>query len=105
MFSFADAAAGNEGLAQAFVKFLEQESSPNSAPTEKEPALLTMMSNSPSGGLTSPVGDTVGQPSENSVAAPIVHPQPTLSADATLQQNFVPTRNSSSILKDVLNDS
>lgn len=87
----------NEGLAQAFVKFLEQESRPAAA--DSGSALLNMMNSSQQ--VSPPVA-------EGSAPVPVIpqqQPIPMYSADATLEQSFVPTRNSSSILKDVLSDS
>lgn len=100
----AAAGAENEGLAQAFVKFLEQESRPSA---DSGASLLSIRSNNPTGGAPQPTTSDAGP--ENALTqneVPVI-PQPTLmmGADASMQQSFVPTRNSSSILKDVLNDS
>lgn len=100
----AAAGAEDEGLAQAFVKFLEQESRPSA---DSGASLLSIRSNNPGGGANQPTTSDAGP--ENSLTqneVPVI-PQATLmmGADASMQQSFVPTRNSSSILKDVLNDS
>lgn len=112
-----------EGLAQAFVKFLERESQPRSATgAQQSPTLLnitTMARSSPVNVVAAPTPVPViassaanNNSSEAAVveATPptttIVQPvQPILLSEGLLMQNFAPTRNSSSILKDILNDS
>lgn len=91
---------GNEGLAQAFVQFLEQESRPVRADTGA--ALLNMMSTNSGQGLAS------GGPRKESVTSAVNPSEPhtlMMASNASLEHSFVPTRNSSSILKDVLSDS
>lgn len=79
-----------DSLAEAFVKFLENESRPRS--DDNSPSLLSM--NTPSKPTT---GD------ESSTRTPTAV-QPIMLPDAMLQ-TFTTPRNSSSILKDILNDS
>uniref|UniRef100_A0A1L8DWB1 Putative golgi microtubule-associated protein n=1 Tax=Nyssomyia neivai TaxID=330878 RepID=A0A1L8DWB1_9DIPT len=78
-----------QGLAQAFVKFLEKESQPRQQPTA---ASLLNISHT-----KSPNPKT---PPEPAAAAPV---QPILLSDNILQA-LSPPRNSSTILKDILND-
>lgn len=106
----ADANAGNEGLAQAFVKFLEQESRP--VPADSGAALLNMMNTNTGHGTGGPRKESVVSMAASpdvggntSGAVPVNQPTLMMAADATMEHSFVPTRNSSSILKDVLNDS
>lgn len=102
--------SGNEGIAQAFVQFLEQESRP--VGPDSGSALLTMMgggnSSLSAGAAAGPAGHhsfTTNHPENVSVSpSPSSIQQPTMMADATMQHTFAPSRNSSSILKDVLND-
>lgn len=79
-----------DSLAEAFVKFLENESRPR-AENDNAPSLLSMNSPPKSSG-----GD---EPSRATAAV-----QPILLPDVMLP-NFHSPRNSSSILKDILNDS
>lgn len=101
------AGQSDEGLAQAFVKFLEQESRPGAG--DSGAALLNIMNTGGTGGASSSRKTSVVTGAEQSglaTAAPVgvtLLPQPTLMRME--EQSFVPTRNSSSILKDVLNDS
>lgn len=101
------AAENNEGLAQAFVKFLEQESRPVGAETGA--ALLTMMGGSNSHHTSNHPGGAAASADTKGGSPVPVNPAPTptlmMSADASMEQSFVPTRNSSFILKDVLSDS
>lgn len=90
---------GNEGLAQAFVKFLEQESRPVAA--DSGAAFLNMMGHSNPG----VGGASDNNPMQVGVPANPPHQNQMMAPDASMQQQFVPTRNSSSILKDVLSDS
>lgn len=78
-----------DSLAEAFVKFLENESRPRS--DDNSPSLLSMN--------TKPT--TTGD--ESSTRTPTAV-QPIMLPDAMLQ-TFTTPRNSSSILKDILNDS
>ena len=96
------AAAENEGLAQAFVKFLEQESRPVDPGTG--PALLNMMGTKP-GAPPNRSGEVVNVSTTSPTQVVLPHPIPMMAADATMEQSLIHTRNSSSILKDVLNDS
>lgn len=101
-----------EGLAQAFVKFLEKESQPRPASGQQSqsPTLLNITSQTRS----SPVNplhqipvitSTSGSSTMPEAVAAIQPVQPILLSEGLLMQNFAPTRNSSSILKDILNDS
>ncbi|KAM7346402.1 Golgi microtubule-associated protein isoform 2-T2 [Cochliomyia hominivorax] len=102
-----------DNLVQAFVEFLEQESQPK-PPSSQMPNLLnithspttasassSLSSNSPasrrSSNVVNPSNITAGNPSP----VPI---QPLL-LNSTVLDDFAPTRNSSSILKDILSDS
>lgn len=109
-----------EGLAQAFVKFLEKESQPRltnhqntstllnivqspsnrSSPTSSEQTTLAGVATSSSRpSITSPAASTSSSQSTPVAVLPI------LLNNEGLLQNFAPPRNSSSILKDILNDS
>lgn len=91
-----------DGLVEAFVKFLENESQPRN----DSPTLLNIVHSKPTAAsppTTSAVtNDTdaasTGQPQQTAAVQPI------LLSDAMLQPFSTP-RNSSSILKDILNDS
>lgn len=103
-----------EGLAEAFVKFLEKESQPRSnVPNSMsllnivQKPLTKLSSERPSSTVSSlqqasqPLTTATTTTASTSVPAPI---QPILLTDS-IMQNFAPPRNSSSILKDILNDS
>lgn len=105
-----------KGLGEAFVKFLEKESQPrtNTATSMsllnivQKPLTKPLANDTPSANVSSlsPVSqplETTTTPATTfaSVPAPI---QPILLTDS-IMQNFAPPRNSSSILKDILNDS
>lgn len=108
--SISDGNYSKDSLAQAFVKFLEAESRPRSD-TDNAPSLLSM-NTAPSKPSTST--DDSNRPANTSTtttlaaagAAPVTTAvvQPILLPDAMLQ-TFNAPRNSSSILKDILNDS
>ncbi|XP_017852172.1 thyroid receptor-interacting protein 11 isoform X2 [Drosophila busckii] len=89
---------GNENLVQAFVQFLEQESQPQPA---ARPNLLNMgkQSDAASAATTATIGaTTAANSSDHQAMSP---------ASMTMNNSneFTPTRNSSSILKDILSDS
>lgn len=105
-----------ESLSQAFVHFLEQESAPRStagaellnlhkdnvaSPPRAPPTPVSgSHSRSSSVGSTSQGMSTGHKPDRPTVAV-----QPILLNEGILQPTFVPQRNSSAILKDILNDS
>jgi len=111
---------GNENLVQAFVQFLEQESQPQA---QSRPTLLSMtgqMDGVTSASATTSTAATSGHlpqasssfspatpaASQQDPAAPRTPPvggSPQLLAMGS--NEFAPTRNSSSILKDILSDS
>ncbi|XP_055682869.1 myosin-11 [Lutzomyia longipalpis] len=82
-----------QGLAQAFVKFLEKESQPRQQPTAASLLNITH-TKTPAASPKAPETATSATP------APV---QPILLSDNILQA-LAPPRNSSSILKDILND-
>lgn len=107
-----------ESLAQAFVHFLEKESQPVASNEAMAASLLSLHKDD-----TAPLSTTSSkQPSHSrssSVSSqhssvlfpesvkekPTVAVQPILLNEGILQQAFVPQRNSSAILKDILSDS
>nr|NP_001285274.1 golgi microtubule-associated protein, isoform C [Drosophila melanogaster]NP_788908.1 golgi microtubule-associated protein, isoform B [Drosophila melanogaster]AAF48467.2 golgi microtubule-associated protein, isoform B [Drosophila melanogaster]AHN59744.1 golgi microtubule-associated protein, isoform C [Drosophila melanogaster] len=118
--SAAGSSRGNENLVQAFVQFLEQESQPQA---QSRPTLLSMtgqMDGVTSASATTSTAATSGHlpqasssfspatpaASQQDPAAPRTPPvggSPQLLAMGS--NEFAPTRNSSSILKDILSDS
>lgn len=93
-----------DSLAQAFVKFLEAESRPRSD-TDNAPSLLSMNTAHPS--LSTSTDESNRSANANTTSATTtvasnVAVQPILLPDL---QTFNAPRNSSSILKDILNDS
>lgn len=112
-------AAGNDNLVQAFVQFLEQESQPQST-AQARPNLLSMAKQAEA---TEAVGDggadvaaaaaaTAAQ-TATAIATPttsIEHATPPITVLPPMQSllmsssEFAPSRNSSSILKDILSD-
>lgn len=106
----------SESLSQAFIHFLEQESTPRttagaellnlhkdnvSSPPRAPPTPVSgTHSRSSSVGSTSQVMMTPHKPDRPTVAV-----QPILLNEGILQPTFVPQRNSSAILKDILSDS
>lgn len=92
-----------ESLTEAFVKFLEKESSPRTKPNDM-PNLMNIVQpiqiSSEITGVDIPTSSTT-----TTTNVPInVAVQPMLFNEGLLQ-SFVPERNSSSILKDILSDS
>lgn len=86
----------------AFVKFLENESQPRN----DSPALLNIIHSKPTtaSANTSTTSITDDPEASSSTIQPTAAVQPILLSDAMLQP-FGTARNSSSILKDILNDS
>ncbi|XP_034124396.1 myosin-11 isoform X2 [Drosophila guanche] len=112
---------GNENLVQAFVQFLEQESQPQAA-TQTRPNLLSMTGQVDTTTTTTtpppphpqtgqgqghvatavPAGQDHGSAPPPSASPPATGPAHSLSMSSN---EFAPSRNSSSILKDILSDS
>ncbi|EDV32878.1 uncharacterized protein Dana_GF21910 [Drosophila ananassae] len=93
---------GNDNLVQAFVQFLEQESQPQ-ANLQSRPTLLSM-----SGQVEASAANQPTPPAALPVQVPASAPErPDEGAGATTigSNEFAPSRNSSSILKDILSDS
>lgn len=94
------------------MKFLEKESQPRSATQQNTSTLLNIVQ--PVSNRSSPTQSSSEQPtsisagssksSVNSQPIPVTPVQPILLTEG-IMQNFAPPRNSSSILKDILNDS
>ncbi|TDG41997.1 hypothetical protein AWZ03_011571 [Drosophila navojoa] len=121
------ASSGNDNLVQAFVKFLEQESQPQST-AQARPNLLSMAKQTDAteatsaGGGGGGAGDVaaaaaIASPAQSTSATAIAtttastgHATPPVSVLPPMQpllmnsNEFAPTRNSSSILKDILSD-
>ncbi|KAH8300983.1 hypothetical protein KR044_008153 [Drosophila immigrans] len=115
------AGTGNENLLQAFVQFLEQESQPQSS-AQSRPTLLSMakqleaapvaatgttaasaaVPSASTGAGMSPAASSEQQAANAASATPPTPPMQTLHMSSN---EFAPTRNSSSILKDILSDS
>lgn len=119
---------GNDNLLQAFVQFLEQESQPQTN-AQTRPTLLSMGKQVEASPATSvpaaiPIEATVGTaasmattPAAAAAGAAVggeqtgarsttaTPPTPPMQSLLMNSNEFVPTRNSSSILKDILNDS
>lgn len=98
-----------QGLAEAFVKFLEKESQPRANSSNsmsllniiQKPLTKTSSSEMPSATVSS-VKQAIQPPTTTTPVQAAI--QPILLTDS-IMQNFAPPRNSSSILKDILNDS
>lgn len=111
LFSYPTANYNKEGLAQAFVKFLEQETQPRND-SSNTPTLLNIIhtnlpatSANPISAATSPNANSQTSIDESNQQHPM---QSILSGDSTAASTlptFATTRNSSSILKDILSDS
>lgn len=86
-----------DSLAEAFVKFLEAESRPRSD-TDNAPSLLSINTSPKPSTTTDETTTTTSSTGTTAAVQPIMLP------DAMLQ-TFNAPRNSSSILKDILNDS
>ncbi|KAJ6638473.1 Thyroid receptor-interacting protein 11 [Pseudolycoriella hygida] len=96
-----------EGLAQAFVKFLEKESQPKTDASNSMSLLNIVqkpLAKSTSTEVPSVAVSSLQQPNQMSTTTTPAAIQPILLTDSIIQ-NFAPPRNSSSILKDILNDS
>ncbi|GAB0099910.1 hypothetical protein DMENIID0001_158080 [Sergentomyia squamirostris] len=91
-----------QGLAQAFVKFLEKESQPRQPPTAASLLNISHVAKKPA----SPSGASSQQSAAKTAEVPSTTPtsvQPILLSENILQA-LSPPRNSSTILKDILND-
>ncbi|KRK06344.1 uncharacterized protein Dyak_GE27798, partial [Drosophila yakuba] len=118
----AGSSRGNDNLVQAFVQFLEQESQPQA---QSRPTLLSMTGQMDAATSTGAIA-TATSTSANSAHLPPAAPFATATPAASQQDpaapgtppvggspqslamgsnEFAPTRNSSSILKDILSDS
>lgn len=102
-FFFSGGNYSKDSLAQAFVKFLEAESRPRSD-TDNAPSLLSMNTAPPTSSTDESNRSANALTTATTAAATNVAVQPILLPDA-MMQTFTTTRNSSSILKDILNDS
>lgn len=96
-----------ESLTEAFVKFLEKESSPRTKPNDM-PNLMNVVQpiqiSSEITGVDIATSSTTTKTTTNTSVPINVAVQPMLFNEG-LMQSFVPERNSSSILKDILSDS
>ncbi|KAH8387272.1 hypothetical protein KR093_006025 [Drosophila rubida] len=119
--SSAAAGTGNENLMQAFVQFLEQESQPQSS-AQSRPTLLSMakqleappsaatgttaaaaaIATAAAGAVATSAASGEQQAINAASTTPPTSPMQTLLMSSN---EFAPTRNSSSILKDILSDS
>ncbi|XP_030564494.1 myosin-9 [Drosophila novamexicana] len=119
--------SGNENLLQAFVQFLEQESQPQST-AQSRPNLLSLAKQTEATAAASPATGAGGDATTAAAAPPptaastsaaastatggeqLMHATPPSPAMPPMQSlhmsgnEFAPTRNSSSILKDILSD-
>ncbi|XP_043066046.1 thyroid receptor-interacting protein 11 isoform X1 [Drosophila bipectinata] len=98
--STAGSGSGNDNLVQAFVQFLEQESQPQ-ANLQSRPTLLSMSGQVEAAASTPPAALPLPAPASSG-------PERSDEATTTLavgSSEFAPSRNSSSILKDILSDS
>lgn len=107
LLSFSGGNYSKDSLAQAFVKFLEAESRPRSD-TDNAPSLLSLNNSASSRPSTttdeSNASANTSTTASAAAAATTAAVQPIHLPDAMLQ-TFNAPRNSSSILKDILNDS
>uniref|UniRef100_A0A0A1WDQ4 SpoIVD-associated factor A n=4 Tax=Zeugodacus cucurbitae TaxID=28588 RepID=A0A0A1WDQ4_ZEUCU len=96
-----------DNLVQAFVQFLEQESQPKSEDANMPNLLnITQQSSPPAAGSASqPARRTSTSSNSGAVAATANSPAAPIPIQPLLLNDFAPSRNSSSILKDILNDS
>ncbi|XP_017050691.1 trichohyalin isoform X2 [Drosophila ficusphila] len=124
----AGSSRGNENLVQAFVQFLEQESQPQTQ-AQSRPTLLSMTGQLEAGGSSNSASSVATSSTTTSNSSSSHLPLPTTSSHllpavpaasapdlappvggspqslAMGSNEFAPTRNSSSILKDILSDS
>ncbi|KAM8718505.1 hypothetical protein ACLKA7_001673 [Drosophila subpalustris] len=112
--------SGNENLLQAFVQFLEQESQPQSS-AQSRPTLLSMGKPLEAAPASASFPPTVTKPAVGPAAAGVeagatgsnvqqskttgTPPTPPMQSLLMSSNEFAPSRNSSSILKDILSDS
>ncbi|XP_064540742.1 interaptin [Drosophila montana] len=113
--------SGNDNLLQAFVQFLEQESQPQST-VQSRPNLLSLAKQTEATATASPAtgaggdattaaaGATSAAAATTATGEQLMHATPPSPAMPPMQSvhmsgnEFAPTRNSSSILKDILSD-
>nr|XP_014102427.1 thyroid receptor-interacting protein 11 isoform X2 [Bactrocera oleae] len=94
-----------DNLVQAFVQFLEQESQPKPDDANMPNLLnITQQSSSPAGSVSQPARRISTSSNSGAIAATTSIPAP-IPIQPLLVNDFAPSRNSSSILKDILNDS
>lgn len=90
---------------QAFVQFLEQESQPKSDDASMPNLLNITQQNSPSAGSASQPARRISTSSNSGAGAATATIPAAIPIQPLLLNDFAPSRNSSSILKDILNDS
>ncbi|XP_018792957.1 PREDICTED: thyroid receptor-interacting protein 11 isoform X2 [Bactrocera latifrons] len=94
-----------ENLVQAFVQFLEQESQPKLDDANMPNLLnITQQSNPPAGSISQSARRVSTSSNSGAAAGTASMPAP-IPIQPLLVNDFAPSRNSSSILKDILNDS
>uniref|UniRef100_A0A1A9X5A7 GRIP domain-containing protein n=1 Tax=Glossina brevipalpis TaxID=37001 RepID=A0A1A9X5A7_9MUSC len=93
-----------ENLVQAFVQFLEQESKPKMN-AQQMPNLLNITTSSSSRRTSSSSNPGSAVNTSASISSPAPVPIQPLLLNSSVIDDFTPTRNSSSILKDILSDS
>ncbi|XP_050331917.1 thyroid receptor-interacting protein 11 isoform X2 [Bactrocera neohumeralis] len=94
-----------ENLVQAFVQFLEQESQPKPDDANMPNLLNITQQSSPPAGSVSQSARRVSTSSNSGAAAAAASMPAPIPIQPLLVNDFAPSRNSSSILKDILNDS
>ncbi|XP_049312343.1 thyroid receptor-interacting protein 11 isoform X2 [Bactrocera dorsalis] len=94
-----------ENLVQAFVQFLEQESQPKPDDANMPNLLNITQQSSPPTGSVSQSARRVSTSSNSGAAAAAASMPAPIPIQPLLVNDFAPSRNSSSILKDILNDS
>uniref|UniRef100_W8B3B3 Thyroid receptor-interacting protein 11 n=3 Tax=Ceratitis capitata TaxID=7213 RepID=W8B3B3_CERCA len=95
-----------ENLVQAFVQFLEQESQPKTDDNNMPNLLnITQQSNTMPTASGSQPARRISTSSNSGATAPSVNSPASVPVQPILLNEFAPSRNSSSILKDILNDS
>uniref|UniRef100_A0A034V6E9 Thyroid receptor-interacting protein 11 n=2 Tax=Bactrocera dorsalis TaxID=27457 RepID=A0A034V6E9_BACDO len=94
-----------ENLVHAFVQFLEQESQPKPDDANMPNLLNITQQSSPPAGSVSQSARRVSTSSNSGAAAATASMPAPIPIQPLLVNDFAPSRNSSSILKDILNDS
>ncbi|XP_054728651.1 thyroid receptor-interacting protein 11 isoform X2 [Anastrepha obliqua] len=94
-----------DNLVQAFVQFLEQESQPNSDASNMPNLLNITQQNIPPTGTPNQPARRISTSSNSSSTATAVNASAPIPIQPMMLNEFAPTRNSSSILKDILSDS